>query len=153
MSELTLIRFNNRKRRKKRHLNIHKLRLETAKTPKQLRNKLTEVFNRYIRERDGKCMMGEMWSGCRGGIDAGHVIPISRSRAVRYDEENVFGQCRYHNLVHVYNDRKYEAWYVQTYGADKFTELVKRSRAPFKNYTVQELKDLIAKYETKLNEL
>lgn len=152
MKEIELILFQGRKRRKKRRLNIHKLRMETAKTYPQLKAKLDETFNLYIRKRDGKCMMGEMYGGCGGHLTCGHVIPKAGHLRIRWDERNAFGQCGGHNKAHVYDNSRYYAWFYQKYGHKLWDELFELGRGTWKPAR-PEIQELIEKFERKTEEL
>lgn len=147
--EITLQRFKSRKRKKRRPLRIHKLRMETAVSVKQLRKKLDTLFHAYIRKRDGKCMMATGWGGCNGPIQAGHVIS-RRHLATRWDDTNVFGQCRSHNYQHTFNPNLYISWYVTKYGPEKYESLVRKSRTVFRP-TRRFLLEEIRKVEEKLS--
>lgn len=136
---------------KKRRGFAKRLTLQLVQSPKVLKERLDLVFSAYIRQRDGRCLEGEMWGGCNGPIQAGHVIS-RRHLAIRWDERNVFGQCRSHNYQHTFNPNLYIAWYTKTFGADQYAELVRLSRTTFKP-TKLWLLDKISYYETKLRDL
>lgn len=139
-----------KKRKRKKRGFAKRLTLQLVKSPKVLRERLDLVFSAYIRQRDGKCLEGEMWGGCSGPIQAGHVIS-RRHLATRWDERNVFGQCRSMNYQHTFNPNLYIAWYTKKFGADQYEELVRLSRTTFKP-TRAWLEEKIAYYEKKLRE-
>lgn len=70
-----------------------------------LKGELQKVFNTYIRLRDTKYDKGTPYFICIScnqpkGLDqmnAGHFWPVGGHEAVRYDEDNVHGQCIYCN--------------------------------------------------------
>lgn len=142
MPEITLVRYQKRKSKKRRRLNIHKLRLETAQTPKQLRKKLDVYFSTYIRLRDKDCFMD---SGCSGPIQAGHLITRGATRT-RWDDRNCFGSCRGHNFLHEYRPEIMTQWYIGKYGIEQYNEIVRLSRISWKP-TKSELLALIEKYK------
>jgi hypothetical protein len=108
-----------------------RMNLKYAENPKALRERLDVLFAAYIRKRDNKCLMGEMWGKCNGPIQAGHLIS-RRHLATRWDEENVYGQCRSHNYQHTFNPNLYISWYVKKYGSDQYENLIRRSREVFR---------------------
>lgn len=143
MPDYTISLFQKRKRKKRRKLNIHKLRLQTAQTPKQLKKKLDTYFANHIRRMYKECCTPD--GKCGGPIQAGHLITRGALRT-RWDERNCFGQCRNHNLLHEYRPEIMTQWYISRFGLEKYKELVSLSRQIWRP-TKQELLDLIAKYE------
>lgn len=139
------------RKRKKRRGFAKRLTLELVQSPKVLKEKLDLVFSAYIRHRDARCLEGEMWGGCNGPIQAGHVIS-RRHLATRWEEKNVFGQCRSHNYQHTFNPNLYLAWYTKEWGSANYEALVRASRTTFKP-TRQWLLERITYYESKLKSL
>lgn len=80
-------------------------KLAGKKSIATLKKELQEVFNLYIRLRDTKNDKGQPYFICIScnqpkGLDqmnAGHFWPVGGHEAVRYDEDNVHGQCIYCN--------------------------------------------------------
>ena len=151
MDEITFHPYKKRpktKRQQRRGL-IKRLERQLVVSPKVLRSRLDEIVSYYIRWRDKECLMGKMWTPCNGPVQAGHVLS-RRHLATRWDETNIFGQCRSHNYQHTFNPNLYVSWYVKTFGADKYEELVRKSRTSFKP-TVGWLQEQIDYFESKLN--
>lgn len=78
---------------------LTRAQLEAIKTVPQLKKEAQEAFNRYVRLRDNgnPCLVcGTTLSlgGVGGGFDAGHVRSRSEADHLRYDERNVWGQCK-----------------------------------------------------------
>lgn len=140
----TILYKDMRKKKPKKRRGLIK-RLERELTVKGLRSKLDEVFSFYIKQRDGRCVEKEMWGGCNGPIQAGHVIS-RRHLATRWDERNVYGECRSHNYQHTFNPNLYISWLTKTHGSELYEELVRLSRTTFKP-TKQWLLDRIKYYE------
>jgi site-specific DNA-adenine methylase len=80
-------------------------KLLKKKSVATLKKELQEVFNKYIRIRDTKTDKGQPYFICiscgepKGleQMNAGHYWPVGGHEAVRYDEDNVHGQCIYCN--------------------------------------------------------
>lgn len=80
-------------------------KLLNKKSLATLKNDLQIVFNTYIRLRDTLYDKGTPYFICIScgepkGLDqmnAGHYWPVGGHEAVRYDEDNVHGQCIYCN--------------------------------------------------------
>lgn len=80
-------------------------KLAGKKSIATLKKELQEVFNLYIRLRDTKHDKGQPYFICIScnqpkGLDqmnAGHFWPVGGHESVRYDEDNVHGQCIYCN--------------------------------------------------------
>lgn len=140
--EIELVRYQKRKRKKRRKLNVHKLRLEIAGTHKQLRKKLDVYFATYIRLKYKECCTP---GGCNGPIQAGHLITRGATRT-RWDERNCFGQCRSHNFLHEYRPEIMTQWYIKTFGMEQYNEIVRLSKITWKP-TKPELLALIEKYK------
>jgi hypothetical protein len=75
--------------------------LDKAPSLATLKNELQKVFNTFIRTRDTKYDKGQPYFICIScnqpkGLDqmnAGHYWPVGGHEAVRFDEDNVHGQC------------------------------------------------------------
>lgn len=144
----TEIILYKKKPRKSRKVRISKLTGEPIISHQKAHRELWKAFSLFIRQRDKMCVQWET-GACQGHLTAGHVIPRGK-KAVRYAEDNVFGQCGFHNKLHHYQPYIYNAWYVKTYGADKFTELVRRSLVPTKDLSTSEAQRLTKYYQEKL---
>lgn len=142
----TEIVLYKKKKRKTKYTKTGKIRTLSRQ---ELERKFWVVYSAYIRKRDGKCMMGQMWGGCWGFLQAGHVVS-RRKKPTKYDEMNVFGQCQFHNNRHRFNEDPYKAWYVKTYGPDVYLELVKKSEQPAHVLSSNELLVLTETYKQKL---
>jgi 5-methylcytosine-specific restriction endonuclease McrA len=129
-------------------------RKRKAKTLQQkLEDKLTKVFELYIRHRDNwTCITcGRQDIGNFSEIHAGHLISRKRN-ATLWDEENVFAQCRNCNCRHVWHPDYYNEVYIRKFGSDKYLELVRKSREVFKP-KIAWLEEKVEHYEKELQNI
>ena len=76
--------------------------MKKQKTLAQLKKDLDKVFNKFIRERDLMEAGGRDWFKCIScqevksweQMDAGHFYSAGHHSAIRWDEDNVHGQCQ-----------------------------------------------------------
>ena len=125
--------------------NKHLLKLAMKSLP-YLKKKAQDTVNDNIRSRDygGNCIycgnpLGEFYH-------AGHFFSTGAHPSVRFDEDNVHGQCiRCNNFLHG-NLANYKENLISKIGPERFQALEKRS-----NETVQRKKldyiDVILKYK------
>ena len=139
-----------RRTRKKRR--VSKITGQPIYTRGELNKSLWQWFSLFIRRRDRMCLMGEMWGGCWGYLQAGHVIPRGK-KPTELDETNVYGQCQFHNSRHRYNPDPYKAWFVRQFGGETYTNLVEKSEGSWKVRTLPELTRLTAHYREKALQL
>lgn len=118
-------------------------------TYKTAKNKLDEVFSKFIRNRD--CQ--DDWFTC---ISCGKIKSIKQADAghyygrailaVRWDEKNVNAQCRHCNRFQDGNKQGYTIGLIKKYGPDIIDLLAAKSQAKAK-YSAFELQLLIKEYE------
>jgi septum formation topological specificity factor MinE len=130
-------------------------KIKRKKLPKirVLKQKLWEVFSKYIKVRDKYICItcGQYNTG--SGIHAGHFIPSKKGGiALKYNETNVHTQCYNCNV----NLGGYGAMYSikirEKYGVDYDVLLIQLIK-PGVEYNREEYLSLIDKYTNKLNEL
>ena len=97
------------------------------------------VFHAWIRERDR--MKGCITCG-GPGTDAGHW----KHGKLDFDELNLNLQCRGCNFFRSGNLGIYTIRLVEKYGLEKVKDLERRAEV-IKKYSVEELKEIIEKYE------
>jgi hypothetical protein len=131
--EITFVPYKRKKRKARKR----------AKSRQALERELWRVFSLWVRTRDKMCMMGG--KDCSGPIQAGHIIG-RRKLPTKYDEMNVWGQCRKHNWLHNRNPERYIAWFIRQHGAEAYTRLVDKSMRPGKALSPQEIESLIKRY-------
>jgi 5-methylcytosine-specific restriction endonuclease McrA len=116
----------------------------------KLVDKLDKIFSLYIRNRDGyRCVLCGRTKEIVP-IDAGHLL--SRvSHSVRWDEQNVFAQCRDCNLTHEYHAENFTMWFLNKFGKDQYERLYAKSKKPTK-FNNADLKVMIDYYKNLIKE-
>ena len=117
------------------------------KKPDSLLVKAQRIFNAWIRKRDeGKPCIN---CGHPRTLQAGHFYPTSTHSHLRFDEDNVHGECKqcnyYNSQSHAY---KYRVNLERKIGKERFEDLEKRAAL---RVTVHNAKfiyqDIIDKYK------
>lgn len=109
------------------------------------------IFNKYVRLRD----MGLVCISCQQPPkkkNAGHYFSSGGHSNVRFDEDNVHLQCEHCNTFLSGNLLNYQIGIEKRIGAEKLIELQARAHLT-KKWTIDELKDLIKEYKTKVRAL
>jgi hypothetical protein len=108
---------------------------------KRLTMKLDRVFGDHIKESKGRvCVL----CGKKRHIQAGHLF--SRvSHSTRWDEINVWPQCRGCNYKHEFRPEHFHSWFIHSFGLEAWDTLRLRANTPRK-FTLDELRDLIEHY-------
>lgn len=133
---------------------ISKSHAMKPKTQKTLRNKLDNIFSRYIRwsyaDKDGmvKCFTCSKVLPIKE-MDNGHFVGRA-CLSLRYSEKNCHPQCRYCNRYAEGMKDVYALRLIEKYGPDVLVELNREKYKIVKNYPYQEQIDL---YKAKLDEL
>ena len=140
MAEIERIMYKKRPRKKRK---------DRAPNRRALERELWRIFSLYIRKRDGRCMMGDMFGGCSGPLQAGHIIS-RRKLPTKYDELNVHGQCASHNWQHNRNPERYTVWFIRNHGESVYWLMVQRSMVFTKVLTIPQLQEKIKEYTLKL---
>jgi hypothetical protein len=129
-----------------------KVRLkEGLKTNQDWLKEAQTIFNKYIRLRD----MGLLCVSCNTvpkKKNAGHYFSSGGHSNVRFDEDNVHLQCEHCNTYLSGNLLNYQIGIEKRIGADKLIELQAKAHIE-KRWTVDELKEIIKKYKTKVRSL
>ena len=114
-------------------------------TPSEMKQKLQVIFNRFIRFRDfGKnCISCEKPLGSK--FHAGHLYSVGRFPELRFDEENVHGQCHWCNLHLHGNGVLYRIGLEKKIGKKRLNELDKRAGVA-KNFMAHEIEEMKDKY-------
>ena len=122
-------------------------------TDKQLKKKLDVIFSKYIRLKHStngvvKCITCgglDDWKNC----DAGHYI--SRQHLItRYDERNVFPQCKSCNRFHEGRKDEYALFLIKEFGKNILTELNATKWKPLYGFNFEKK---IKEYKEKLKTL
>ena len=110
----------------------------------KLTTKAQKNFNAYIRQRDQElgCI------SCGAEVQhAGHYFSVGHYSALRFDEQNVHGQClRCNNFLHG-NLINYRFGLIARYGEDYTTRLENKSFVRFRKWSRQEIEEIILKYK------
>ena len=126
-------------------------RLETIP---ELTKKAQAAFNRYIRLRDrGKpCIScGKPLGSEPNSYDAGHYRSVGSSPHLRFDENNVHGQCKHCNCHLSGNVVAYRQGLIGRIGLPE-TERIEADQSE-KHYGKQDLRELAATYRKKAREI
>lgn len=121
---------------------------ERLKTHSEWLNDLQKVFNKYIRLRD----IGKPCISCNnsliGKYDAGHYFSVGAYPNLRFNEDNVHGQCVACNQHKHGNSNEYSLMLPIRIGQERFDSLLKSRNEPLK-LTTEEIKEKIAYYKSK----
>jgi len=110
-----------------------------------------KYFNQFIRLRD----KGKPCISCgqiRKANDAGHLFTVGSHPELRYDEDNCHLQCVACNQHQHGNIANYMINLPNRIGKERFDALLER-RNKSKNYTIDDIKEIIELYKNKIKEL
>ncbi len=120
------------------------------KTTAKLKQDLQKVFNKFIRERDSDGIRFNCIScGETKPIDqmnAGHFFAVGGYDGLRFDEDNVHGECAYCNCWNESHLIKYTINLQGKIGLKRFNELLERAQAYKRNGQVSFLNRLESKW-------
>ena len=126
--------------------------IERLKTKSDYLNELQKIFNKYIRLRD----FGKPCISCgnqlREKYDAGHCYSVGAYQNLRFNEDNVHGQCVACNQHKHGNVSEYVINLPLRIGLERYELLLDKRKEP-QNYTVSDLKELIEVYKTKIKKI
>jgi len=141
------IAYNEVKKAKQKRKAIKQFR-ETDKAI--LTKKAQTVFNKYIRlrDKDQPCIScGHIGNRQR---HAGHFMPVGSNSHVRFDEANCHSQCSICNNHKSGNLVEYEKNLLLKIGEKELSRIKKKV---IKNWTIDELKEIIEKYTQKIKDI
>ena len=125
---------------------------EKLKTHSEWLNDLQKVFNTYIRLRD----TGKPCISCdrplRDKFDAGHYFSVGAYPNIRFNEDNVHGQCVYCNQHLHGNVSEYAIRLPLRIGEKRYKELLEARNKPNK-LTIDEIKLKIGYYKYEIREI
>ena len=127
---------------------------EKLKTKSDYEKDLERIFNRFIRIRDSRhsCISCNATAGTFK-LTAGHYFPAGSYKNLRFDEENVHGQCWFNcNKNKHGNLSEYKIGLIAKIGKERFNALEER-RLIKKGYTIPELIELKVVYRDKIKQL
>ena len=115
-------------------------------------NLLQKVFNTYIRKRDKAKGCISCGRAFHGKYDAGHYLSVGSHPELRFDEDNVHGQCVYCNRDKHGNLIEYAERLPQRIGVDRY-EALKGRRGQNNKLSIPEIERMIEEYKAKIKEL
>lgn len=135
--------WNKRKKKMKQEL----------KTKKDYEKALEVVFNKFIRIRDENKPCISCGAEARTfKLTAGHYYPAGSYKNLRFNEDNVHGQCWYNcNSMKSGNLSEYIHGLVERIGQERLDELDNQRNIPA-HYTIPELEEMIEHYKNKIKE-
>lgn len=151
---------NKEKARKKQKVIERKklrVRKQALKTVSELSKEVQSVFNKFIRLRDAgkKCiscpadLKNNFFTG--SNIHAGHYRSVGSSKQLRFDEDNVHGQCAKCNVHLSGNQINMRKGMVKRIGEKRVEQL--DNNREVKRWTKEELAEKLAHYKAKVKEL
>lgn len=150
-----LIEGGNEKRRKeaKKEWSKEKADIKAKlKTHSEWLNDLQKVFNTYIRTRDLNKPCISCDRPLSSKFDAGHFFSVGAYPNIRFNEDNVHGQCVYCNQHLHGNVSEYAIRLPYRIGQERYdTLLLKRNESG--KLSIEEIKQAIAHYNNLTNEL
>jgi Bacteriophage Lambda NinG protein. len=117
---------------------------------KKLIQTLDSLTSQIVRLRDRCCVL----CSTTERLQCGHIFG-RRSHGARFDitdNGNCHVQCAGCNQRHNYDPNRYFRWYINRFGQESFDELYTRW-AKGRKYSQPELREMITRYQTKLESL
>lgn len=155
------IEYTKRQREKKQAEAERKAKREERARQQARKNSLKKLsdwekeaqaeVNRYIRLRDKgqPCIScGKPW---QSNFQAGHYVPKGRSSLLRFEPDNIHGQCPQCNMYESGNLIPYRQNLVAKIGLERVEQL--EANRNMKRWTVEELQAIKAEYKAKAKRL
>lgn len=130
---------------------LHNIAKEKIKTRSEHLKDAQTAFNAFIRERDKNEPCISCGRHHDGQYHAGHYRSVGACPELRFCELNVHKQCSVCNNHKSGNIVEYRINLVKKIGAEQ-VEWLEGKHEP-KKYTIEQIKDIRAKYQLKLKEL
>ena len=127
-------------------------RKEKLKTHSQWLRDLQKIFNQYIRLRDKDKPCISCGASLIGKYDAGHYFTVGAYPNLRFNEDNVHGQCVHCNQHKHGNVTEYSLSLPLRIGIERFEQLLE-SRSKELKITIPEIQEKIKEYKQKIKEL
>lgn len=122
---------------------------EKLKTKSEWLNDFQKVFNTYIRERDYKKPCISCDKPLIGKFDAGHYFTVGAYPNIRFNEDNVHGQCVECNQHKHGNIAEYSIRLPYRIGQQRYDKLL-MERNESNKLSVEDIKQLICSYKEKI---
>ncbi len=146
---IELTNERNEKAKKKAWTKEKKERKEALKTNADYVRELQTIFNKFIRLRDKNKGCISCSKPLNSKFDAGHFFSTGSYPELRFNEDNVHGQCVHCNQHKHGNLIEYRFLLIDRIGSDKVNNLYGLRNKP-KKYTIEELKGLKVMYKLKI---
>lgn len=124
-------------------------RIEALKTKQDYQKELQVIFNKFIRVRDKDKPCISCNKPLSGKFDAGHFYSTGSYPELRFNEDNVHGQCVHCNQHKRGNLIEYSLNLPKRIGLERFEKLQSLANIPA-HYTKEELKGLKEVYKLKI---
>ena len=129
---------------------------EALKTRSQWMKEAQIAFNAYIRERDKNrpcicCGRPLADSGVGWGFDCGHYRSVGSAPHLRFNEDNAHGQTKQCNRWGAGRAVDYRIGLIRRIGLEA-VEVLESNQTP-RNYSIDDLKEIIQTYRAKLKDL
>jgi hypothetical protein len=125
---------------------------EKLMTKSDYLNICQKVFNTYIRTRDKDKNCISCNKKLVGKYDAGHFFSVGAYPNLRFNENNVFGQCVNCNRDKHGNVKEYDLRLQNILSIEEYNKLLNDRNKPAL-LTIEDIKELIAIYRVKTKEL
>jgi hypothetical protein len=125
---------------------------EKLMTKSDYLNICQKVFNTYIRTRDKDKNCISCNKKLVGKYDAGHFFSVGAYPNLRFNENNVFGQCVHCNRDKHGNVKEYDLRLQNILSKDNYNQLLNDRNKPAL-LSIEDVKELIAIYRVKTKEL
>ena len=125
---------------------------EKLMTKSDYLNICQKVFNTYIRTRDKENNCISCNKKLVGKYDAGHFFSVGAYPNLRFNENNVFGQCVHCNRDKHGNVKEYDLRLQNILSIEDYNQLLNDRNKPAL-LTIEDIKELIAIYRVKTKEL
>jgi hypothetical protein len=141
-----------KKQRTKEWQKEKKVIKQSLETKKDVLKAAQIVFNTYIRLRDKDKPCISCDKKLVGKYDAGHFFSVGAYPNLRFNENNVHGQCVECNQHKHGNVKEYDLRLQNILSNKEYNELLESRHKPLK-LSFDEVKELIAIYKQKIKEL
>lgn len=125
---------------------------EKLMTKSDYLNICQKVFNTYIRTRDKEKNCVSCNKKLVGKYDAGHFFSVGAYPNLRFNENNVFGQCVHCNRDKHGNVKEYDLRLQNILSIEDYNQLLNDRNKPAL-LGIEDVKELIAIYRVKTKEL
>lgn len=146
------VKTEKEKQRVKQWQKEKKVIKEKLLTKSDYLNIAQKVFNTFIRlrDKDKNCISCD--KKLTGKFDAGHFFSVGAYPNLRFNENNVHGQCVHCNRDKHGNVKEYDLRLQKLLNEEDYQNLLKQRHEPLK-LSIDQVKDLIKEYKIKIKEI